>query len=38
MYKKESSDIEINPFPQFVSFLDLVQWRLTRAGFNVVRA
>lgn len=24
-------------FSQFVSFLDLVQWRLSRAGFNVVR-
>ena len=24
-------------FSQFVAFLDLVQWRLSRAGFNVVK-
>lgn len=24
-------------FSQFVSFLDLVQWRLTRGGFNCVK-
>lgn len=33
---KDSTEKSI-VFSQFVSFLDLVQWRLSRAGFNVVK-
>lgn len=39
LYKtqKEDSTAKSIVFSQFVSFLDLCQWRLSRAGFNVVK-
>ncbi|KAH6589316.1 hypothetical protein BASA61_005646 [Batrachochytrium salamandrivorans] len=35
--QRDDSTAKSIVFSQFVSFLDLTQWRLTRAGFNVVR-
>ena len=35
--QKEDSTEKAIVFSQFVAFLDLVQWRLSRAGFNVVK-
>jgi DNA repair protein RAD16 len=35
--KSNSQTIKSLVFSQFVSFLDLVHWRLSRAGFNVVK-
>ena len=35
--KSDDSTAKSLVFSQFVSFLDLVHWRLSRAGFNVVK-
>ena len=35
--QKENSTEKAIVFSQFVAFLDLIQWRLSRAGFNVVK-
>ncbi|KAJ3177713.1 DNA repair protein rad16 [Geranomyces variabilis] len=35
--QKEDSTAKAIVFSQFVSFLDLIQWRLSRAGFNLVK-
>ena len=35
--KREGSIEKSLVFSQFVSFLDLIQWRLMRSGFNVVK-
>lgn len=35
--QQESTTYKSIVFSQFVAFLDLIQWRLSRAGFNVVK-
>ncbi|KAJ3107218.1 hypothetical protein HDU97_004638 [Phlyctochytrium planicorne] len=35
--QKEDSTLKSIVFSQFVAFLDLIQWRLTRAGFTCVK-
>ncbi|KAI8853348.1 P-loop containing nucleoside triphosphate hydrolase protein [Chytridium lagenaria] len=35
--QKEDSTLKSIVFSQFVAFLDLIQWRLTRAGFSCVK-
>ncbi|KAJ3162808.1 DNA repair protein rad16 [Geranomyces michiganensis] len=35
--QREDSTAKAIVFSQFVSFLDLIQWRLSRAGFNLVK-
>ncbi|KAJ3133354.1 DNA repair protein rad16 [Geranomyces variabilis] len=35
--QKEDSTAKAIVFSQFVSFLDLIQWRLSRAGFSLVK-
>ncbi|KAI8820231.1 SNF2 family N-terminal domain-containing protein [Fimicolochytrium jonesii] len=35
--QREESTAKSIVFSQFVAFLDLIQWRLSRAGFNVVK-
>lgn len=35
--QKDNSVEKAIVFSQFVAFLDLIQWRLSRAGFNVVK-
>jgi DNA repair protein RAD16 len=37
MLKSEDATAKSLVFSQFVSFLDLLHWRLSRAGFNVVK-
>ena len=35
--KSEDSTTKSIVFSQFVSFLDLIHWRLSRSGFNVIK-
>ena len=35
--KSENATTKSIVFSQFVSFLDLIQWRLSRSGFNVIK-
>lgn len=35
--QRENVTLKSIVFSQFVSFLDLIQWRLSREGFNVVK-